>query len=165
MTRVFGKRVLLSLTIAVAAVFVDQLTKAVALGMLSPFTRVDALGSLLGWYLTFNDSAAFSLGWGVTWFFTLISTVALLVLLWALPKANTVGWAILGGFLLGGITGNLIDRFTRAPGFPNGQVVDFIQIPFNFPIFNIADCCISITMVIVAVRMVLGEPVGGAAAK
>jgi len=107
----------------------------------------------------------FSLGWGVTWFFTLISTVALLVLLWALPKANTRGWAILGGFLLGGITGNLIDRFTRAPGFPNGQVVDFIQIPFNFPIFNIADCCISITMVIVAVRMVLGEPVGGTAAK
>ncbi len=165
MTRVLGKRVLLSLTIAVAAVFVDQLTKAIAIGTLSPFTRVDALGSLLGWYLTFNDSAAFSLGWGVTWFFTLISTVALLVLLWALPKANTVGWAILGGFLLGGITGNLIDRFTRAPGFPNGQVVDFIQIPFNFPIFNIADCCISITMVIVAVRMVLGEPVGGAAAK
>ena len=49
----------------------------------------------------------------------------------------------MAGVLLGGITGNLIDRLVREPGFGIGHVVDYIQVPFNFPIFNIADMAIS----------------------
>ncbi|NBW90355.1 MAG: hypothetical protein EBR51_10730, partial [Gammaproteobacteria bacterium] len=46
------------------------------------------------------------------------------------PRIQTTGWLILAGMLTGGISGNLIDRLTREPGFGSGQVVDFIQIPF-----------------------------------
>ena len=155
-------RVVLLLSIAISAVFIDQLTKQIALANLVPNIRVDSLGSVLGWRLVFNDSAAFSLGFGITWLFTLFSTVAVLLLLWFARRIETRSWAILGGFLLGGVTGNLIDRCFRSPGFPNGHVVDFIQIPFGFPIFNIADCCITITMTIVAVRVALGHPIGKA---
>jgi signal peptidase II len=151
--------------IAIFALTLDQATKILAISTLEPRVRVNAIGDLLGWYLTFNDSAAFSIGGGVTWIFTAISSLAVLALIWFVPRIQTLGWAVMAGFLLGGVGGNLVDRLTRDPGFPNGHVVDFIQIPFNFPIFNFADCCVSVVMALVVVRILRGDSIGGVAAK
>jgi len=155
------RRVRLTLGLSIAVVIIDQSTKALALANLQSYRRVPAIGDLLGWYLTFNDSAAFSIGFGATWFFTIISALAVLALIWAAPKMQNTSWAVTAGVLLGGVSGNLIDRLTRAPGFPNGQVIDFIQIPFNFPIFNFADICISIVMALVVFRVFRGDKIGG----
>lgn len=160
-----SRRSLLVFVIALIALVADQATKILALNTLTKQVRVDAFGDILGWYLTFNDSAAFSIGLGATWVFTLISSLAVLALIWFVPKIQTTGWAVMAGFLLGGVAGNLIDRLTRAPGFPNGQVVDFIQIPFGFPIFNLADCCVTVVMSIVVIRIFRGETIGGGLAK
>ncbi|NDD25736.1 MAG: hypothetical protein EB103_02505 [Actinobacteria bacterium] len=100
---------------------VDQLTKEAAIAGLVPNHTVPVFGDILGWYLTYNDSAAFSIGFGVTWIFTIISSVALLFVLWRAPRIQTTGWLILAGMLTGGISGNLIDRLTREPGFGSGQ--------------------------------------------
>ena len=156
-----NKRVWLSLGIAVGIVAIDQLTKALALASLESYTRVSVLGDVLGWYLTFNDSAAFSIGFGATWFFTGVSTLAVLAIIWFSPRMKTIGWSAAAGILLGGVAGNLVDRLTKSPGFPNGQVVDFIQIPFNFPIFNFADICISGVMIFAVVRILRGDKIGG----
>ena len=43
--------------------------------------------------------------------------------------------------LLGGASGNLLDRIFRAPGLFRGWVVDWIQIP-HWPVFNLADSAI-----------------------
>lgn len=158
----FTGRSALLLVVALIAIAIDQVSKNAALKFLPSHQRVPALGDLLGWYLTFNDSAAFSLGFGITWIFTLISFAAAIAIIWFAPRVETGGWAVLGGVLLGGVIGNLIDRLTREPGFPNGHVIDFIQIPFNFPIFNIADCCISVSMAFIALRLVKGEQLGKA---
>jgi signal peptidase II len=160
-----SRRTLLVFVIAIIALAVDQSTKILALNTLTERVRVEALGDILGWYLTFNDSAAFSIGVGATWIFSLISSLAVLALIWFVPRIQTTGWAVMAGFLLGGVAGNLIDRLTRAPGFPNGHVVDFIQIPFNFPIFNFADCCVTIVMTLVVIRIFRGETIGGGLAK
>ena len=146
---------------AVAVIFIDQLTKFLALEFLTIFEYVPVLGDLLGWRLAFNDRAAFSLGGGSTWIFTLTSTIAMLLLIYFVPRFHTRGWLLLGGTALGGVVGNLIDRITKSPGFPNGHVVDFIQIPFNFPVFNIADMAISISAFLVVVRVIRGDKIGG----
>lgn len=148
--------------IALALVLVDQFTKWLALENLEPGRIVPVLGDVLAWRLTFNDSAGFSLGFGVTWFFTLLSTAAFSILILRAHKVHNRLWLVLAGVLGGGILGNLIDRLVREPGFANGHVVDFIQIPFNFPIFNFADICISIGMTIVAFRIIAGDKIGGA---
>jgi signal peptidase II len=146
---------------AATVVFFDQFTKELAIANLSPNVLTPAAPPLVNWYLIYNDSAAFSIGFGQTWIFTIISSLAALALLWFGPKAKTVLWALLAGGLLGGVVGNLIDRLTRAPGVGVGQVVDFISIPFHFPIFNVADsfiCVVAVTIVILTMR---GQKIGG----
>ena len=154
-------KTLLFLDVATFVVLIDQITKAFALTNLHTFQTVPFISDIVQFTLVFNDSAAFSLGGSATWVFTLLSTIATLALLWFGPRFRTTGWLILIGLALGGVVGNLVDRLFRSPGFPNGHVVDFIQIPFNFPIFNIADSAITISAAIIAIRIIRGEKLGG----
>ena len=153
------RRSLWFFSFAAIIVLVDQTSKALVLANLQP-GRYYVLGPALRWYLVRNDSAAFSLGGGVTWVFTLFSALAALAVIWASQKAQTRSWAISAGVLLGGILGNLIDRVSREPGFPNGHVIDFISLPLNFAIFNLADSAIVVVAVITVVRIMRGDRLG-----
>ena len=161
MKALFSKTTLWFFAAAVAVILVDQFTKTLMIATLKPNTYVPVLPPVLNWYLTYNDSAAFSIGFGQTWIFTIIGSLATLALLWFGPKIKSTLWAVLAGCLLGGVDGNLIDRFTRAPGFGIGQVVDFISVPFNFPIFNIADSAICVVAGIVVILSARGYKIGG----
>ena len=138
----------------------DQFVKNLLIASLDPGTPVDFLGSIVRLNLVFNDSAAFSIGFGATWIFTILSSIAALTLIWFSFKIETIGWAAMAGVLLGGITGNLIDRLVREPGFAVGHVVDYIQVPFNFPIFNIADMAIFIICTLSVIRIMRGDQIG-----
>ncbi len=140
----------------------DQLAKFLAIEYLKPGQPVPVLGDLLKFVLVYNDSAAFSLGFGATWIFAITSSIATLVIIWLAPRLETMAWSITGGVALGGVVGNLLDRLVREPGFGVGHVVDFISIPFNFPIFNLADISIVVVAVIVVVRVMQGAPIGRA---
>jgi signal peptidase II len=157
----FNKATLTFLSVAIGVIAVDQFTKALALQSLELYEPVPVIPNILNFTLAFNDRAAFSLGGANTWVFTLLASCACLFLLWFGPRFRTKSWLILGGFALGGVGGNLVDRLTRSPGFPNGHVVDFIQIPFNFPIFNIADMAISSAAFLITLKVVRGEKFGG----
>ena len=143
-------------------VTVDQLTKYLVIENLKPGQRIPLLGDLVNFVLVYNDSAAFSIGFGVTWIFTILSTVAALAIMWFAGKLETIGWSFAGGLALGGVVGNLIDRLIREPGFGQGHVVDFISIPFNFPIFNVADMAIVAVACIVVIRIMQGTSLGKA---
>jgi signal peptidase II len=153
------------LTSAWVLIALDQLTKFLVIENLKPGQPVAFIGDLIKLVLVYNDSAAFSIGFGATWIFTVLSTIAMLVILWFAPKLETFGWALTGGLALGGVAGNLIDRLIRNPGFGQGQVVDFISIPFNFPIFNIADTAIVTVAIVVVSRILAGTAIGKAPAK
>ena len=64
-------------------------------------------------------------------------------------------------FCVGGAAGNWIDRVFKAPEFFNGHVVDFIQIPFNFPIFNLADSFLVVGVILVVIQTMRGDEIGG----
>lgn len=157
----FNKATLTFLGVAVAVIGFDQLTKALALKYLEIYQPVPVIPEVLWFTLAFNDRAAFSLGGANTWVFTILASVVALALLWFGPKFRTRTWLLLGGLALGGVSGNLIDRLFRDPGFANGHVVDFIQIPFNFPIFNIADMAICSAAFLIALKVIRGEKFGG----
>lgn len=146
--------------LALAIIAIDQTSKMFALKFLQPGKSVPFIGDVLGFQLVRNNSAAFSIGNGQTWLFTIFSTLAAVAILWFAPRSKSTSWAWTAGLLLGGVCGNLIDRVTREPGFPNGNVIDFLQLPFGFPIFNLADSSIVLAMAIVMVRVLRGDKIG-----
>ena len=147
--------------IAIFAILVlaaDQFTKFVALNNLEIEVPTPVLGEFLQFYLTFNPGAAFSLGEGVTWIFTIVLAVAALTVVFlGLTRIRSRRWAFVLGALLGGVSGNLTDRLFRDPGFPVGHVVDFIYTPWMMPaIYNVADIFIVSSMVLVALLILVG---------
>lgn len=150
----------LMLGTAVAAL--DQISKAWALATLVPYRPVEFWPPLVNFVLVFNKSAAFSIGADQTWIFTIVSSLAAIALLATIRKIESLSWALLSGLLLGGVVGNLVDRLTREPALGFGQVVDFIQIPLNFPIFNVADIAISAVAVVTIIRLFRGDRIGKA---
>lgn len=144
------------LVLTVILFAVDQGTKAWALATLPPFEGKPFIGDLLKFYLVWNDSAAFSISFGATWVFTIISSIAALVVIWLMLRTPSKAWRLTLAVLLAGVVGNLADRLFRSPGFPIGKVVDFLQLPFNFPVFNVADICITGSMTAVVILVMRG---------
>jgi signal peptidase II len=150
--------------LAVVVLAADQFAKYLALTHLPLEQPVHVIGDFLVFYLVKNSGAAFSLGSGVTWVFTIaLSAVAIAVIWLAITRIRSRAWAIILGLLLGGVLGNLSDRLFREPGFPVGHVVDFISTPWMMPaIYNVADMFITTMMVGVAILVLIGLRFDGA---
>lgn len=154
------------IVIAILAVLVlaaDQLAKTAAIDALPPERVVPVFGDVLQFYLVRNPGAAFSLGEGVTWLFTIaLAVVAAVIVFLAVRRVRSRLWAVVLGLLLGGVLGNLTDRLLREPGFPVGHVVDFISTPWMMPaIYNVADVFIVSMMISVALLVLFGLRLDG----
>jgi signal peptidase II len=152
-------------TIAILAAVVlaaDQFAKHLAIESLTPGTTRPVLGDFLQWHLVYNPGAAFSLGEGVTWVFTLAMAIVAAIIVWlAVTRVRSRVWSVVLGLLLGGVLGNLVDRVFREPGFAVGHVVDFILTPWMWfwttpAIYNVADMFIVTMMISVAVLTLIG---------
>jgi signal peptidase II len=149
--------------VALVLITLDQFTKNLAIATLTLGIDYPVLGEVLSWRLIYNDSAAFSLGFGQTWILAVIAAAATLATIWYSLKITSISWAVMAGIFLAGVVGNLIDRLIREPSFGNGHVVDFIKIPFNFPVFNLADIFIVSMAILTVIRVFRGEDLGGVA--
>ena len=151
----------LYILVALTLIAVDQFTKNYFIANLEQGTSYPVIGDILSWRLVYNDSAGFGIGFGYTWILAVISAAAALATIWYARRLESISWSIITGIFLGGVVGNLIDRLIREPSFGNGHVVDFIQIPFDFPIFNLADIFIVSMAILSVIRVMRGENLGG----
>jgi signal peptidase II len=144
------------ITLAVIAiVVVDQLTKAWAVAALAD-GPINVIGSDIRFELTRNSGAAFSGFQGYTPILAVLAIAITVVIARAARKA-TDAWILVGlTLVLGGALGNLVDRVFRSPAFLRGHVVDFVALG-AFPVFNVADSCITIGAVILVVRTMFSE--------
>src|SRR5579862_8352290 len=149
------RRVRLLLAVAAFVIVADVISKAIAVSHIREYTYIHLIGNLLMLTLTRNGGAAFNLGGtGMTIVFTAIAASVVAYILRAARNLGSAGWAITLGLLLGGATGNLIDRIFRAPGFLRGDVIDWIQLP-HWPVFNVADSsivCAGVLVVLLSMR-------------
>src|SRR6476469_3660807 len=132
------RRLRLLLTVAAVVLVLDIVTKVLAVRLLTPGQPVSIVGDNITWTLVRNSGAAFSMATGYTWVLTLIATGVVIGIVWMGRRLVSPWWAIGLGMILGGATGNLIDRFFRAPGPLRGHVVDFFSVGW-WPVFNVAD--------------------------
>jgi len=146
---------LLWATVAVAGLTLDVVTKIIAVSQLDPSAPVRLLGGLLTLRLIRNPGAAFSQGEGFTAVFAVAAIGVLgFVTIRLVPRLGHTGWAVALGFLCAGVGGNLVDRLFRAPSVLRGHVVDFFQLPY-WPIFNVADICISTAAVMILILSII----------
>jgi signal peptidase II len=153
---------------AVLAVLVDQLVKYLSTEHLTEGESVRVVGGLLYLSLLRNGGAAFSMGRAHTWLFPVITLAVIVWIGWTARRLRSVPWAISLGLVLGGALGNLSDRLFRAPGPFQGHVVDMISLfwPYgeHFAVFNIADSCLSVGVVLAVVLELTGRQRDGSRA-
>lgn len=146
--------------VALTGLAADQVTKALAVALLTPGEPVPVVGELLQLVLLRNPGAAFSFATGATWIFTIIAVVVVVAVLRVSRKLGSRAWALALGLLLAGATGNLVDRLVRAPGFARGHVVDFLALP-HWPVFNVADSMICTAAALIVVLALRGVEIDG----
>ena len=137
------------ISLIVATVLADQLTKAAALLLLSQGTAVPVVP---GFNLTlgFNEGASFGMMGGVM--------AGKPLLMAALTGALTLAFAVMAfraqhplerigyGLVVGGALGNIIDRLRQ------GAVTDFLDFywrDWHWPTFNVADIAITLGAVLI----------------
>ncbi|MFC4561429.1 signal peptidase II [Nocardiopsis mangrovi] len=153
-------RFALLLLVAAVAIAADFATKEIALARLAPGMSVPVVGELLQFTLVFNTGAAFSIGSDVPWVFFLIASCVVVYILVIARRLRSLGWAVALGLILGGASGNLIDRVMRPPAPFHGAVVDWIHLP-NWPVFNLADSCIVVGGVLAVILAFRGVNIDG----
>ena len=149
------------ISLIVAAMVADQLTKAAALSLLSQGTAVPVLPGF-NLSLGFNTGASFGMMGGFM--------AGKPLLMAALTGALTIAFAVMAfraqhaferaGFALvvGGALGNIIDRLRQ------GAVTDFLDLywhDWHWPTFNVADIAITLgAVLILAASLPLRPPQG-----
>lgn len=127
--------------VAVLVLTLDVVTKVVVVAELEGRRTLELLGGQLLIRVTRNSGAAFSFAEGYTILFTAVAVAVIVVIVRIARRLSSGGWAVSLGLLLGGATGNLLDRLLRSPGPGRGAVVDFLDFQV-WPSFNVADSAI-----------------------
>ncbi len=148
------------LALFLPALGADLATKSWALHALEPGRTLEPIGPLLPLTLSFNRGAAFSLHFGdhsrlAFILFSIIAMLGLLIYYHRTPASARLR-AIVLPLIAAGALGNLIDRIRWDLG-----VVDFLG-PYDlgfmqWPIFNVADICISCGAILLSIALWLEE--------
>lgn len=120
---------------ALVSFLANMLAKAWADALLHE--RVALWGERVGLQYSLNEGIAFGVRLPPMLQEFLIGLALLLVLWFAYRSPRTKPLHVGYGLIVGGAFGNVVDRFA------DGVVTDFFQIG-SFPIFNVADSCITV---------------------
>ena len=138
-------------SLALILLIVDWLTKLWVDSSLEFGVPTDLIGNIIRLTRVHNDGGAFGIfpGGGVV--FLVVSGIVSLILFLILLTMQIDSRLIKTGmaFVLAGALGNLIDRVQW------GYVLDFFEFR-GFPIFNVADACITVGAVLIILSILFG---------
>ncbi|WP_103450521.1 signal peptidase II [Fructilactobacillus sanfranciscensis] len=143
----------LLLFITIILLIFDQLIKFQTRINIKLGQEIKIIPKILSFTYLQNTGAAWSFMEGNSIFFLLVAIFAILVFIYLLYKCRNEYFISLGiALMLTGTVGNLIDRIKF------GFVTDMIKIDFiNFPIFNIADMCLTFGVIILLFSLLKEE--------
>lgn len=127
------------------AIGLDQWTKYLAVKHLMNQSAYNIWNGVFELLYSENRGAAFGMLQGKKVFFLLVAVIVLSAAIFAIVRMPAskkyIPLHLIAMFLSAGAVGNMIDRFAR------GYVVDFLYFKLiDFPIFNVADCYVTISM-------------------
>ena len=141
---------------AIWFVIIDQAIKFFLSSKMTLNSSVVLIKNILNITYVHNTGAAFSLFEGYTWLLIIIGILAIIGLVYYISKlVHITDYDMFTySLLLGGVVGNLIDRIIH------GYVIDYIGLNifgYKFPIFNFADICIVVSVILIFVSMIKGD--------
>jgi signal peptidase II len=128
---------------ALAVLVADQLTKGIVTQTFAPGESRVAIPHVLWWTYVQNTHGAFGL-FGDSAALLIVMAMIVLGVFWAAFREaarHSLLMRIAFGAIVGGATGNIIDRLHYH------YVIDFIDLHW-WPVFNVADSCISIGVIV-----------------
>ncbi len=127
----------------VALVGMDQFVKYWVSANIALGTSHGFIPGLMNLTNLHNDGAAWSILEGQQWFFYLITLAAVVVLAYLMRQWRTNRWKMIAlSLIMAGALGNFIDRVHQH------YVVDMFELlPINFPVFNVADSCLTVGVI------------------
>ncbi|MFC7685491.1 signal peptidase II [Ureibacillus sp. GCM10028918] len=144
--------------IAAIVIILDQWTKWLVVKNMELGDRIVIWDPWFGLLSHRNRGAAWGMLEGQMWIFTIVTLIVIAGIVYYFHKEakNKPIFGISLMILLGGALGNFIDRIFR------GEVVDFadVLIPiinYDFPIFNIADAALTISVIMLILVMLREE--------
>ena len=143
------------LVISFICTLVDQVIKNVLISVLSVGSSISVIDGFFSITILQNTGADFSILSSNTLLLILISVLALNLIYFFLIRGKQLNnfEEIIYGILIGGIIGNLIDRVVH------GSVIDYLDFNlfgYNFPVFNFADICIVISIILIIISICKG---------
>ena len=139
----------LYICLMVAVVLSDQLLKFYIQQNVPLNVSYEVIPGVLSIGHVRNFGAAWSMWLGQRWLLSIISLVALVIFGYYFKKLHhNWGYGLGFSLLIGGTLGNLLDRLF------SGYVVDMFEVDFiNFPVFNIADCALTLGVIVILITM------------
>ena len=137
------KKYSITLTVCMAALAADILTKYLVNTRIDLYERINLIGSFVQLTKLYNKGGIFGILQGYQKLFLIFSIIVLCIMiaLYVYEKNKTLLFSIAMGLIFSGALGNILDRLIGRPG-----VVDFIYIGddriYRWPAFNVADCSI-----------------------
>jgi signal peptidase II len=141
---------------ALLVLVLDQLTKWLVVERLAGRAPVRVIGGFVQLRYTTNSGGAFSLLTGFPLFFGLMAIAVMVAIGLYARRTSSAPTLLTLGLLLGGALGNFADRLLRGGGLLDGEVVDFVDVG-SFPVFNLADSCITVGAILLAVLLTMAE--------
>lgn len=152
---------IISIIAVVTLIGIDQLTKFLAETYLLGNQAVTIIKNVIEFRFSYNTGAAFSMFENFPYFPLIISIIGVLAIPYLFKEVSFKRRPLFTISLImiyAGTWGNFIDRFLMAINQKEG-VVDFINFLFvDFAIFNFADICLTVGMVIMCVYLFFYEP-------
>lgn len=141
-------------SIAAISIMIDQIVKIIIRTKMKLNTSIPLIPNIFNLTYVENKGAAFSILQNTQIFLIIIGLVFLYVIDYYIKKEKKFDKLniIALGLIIGGIIGNLVDRILLH------AVVDYLDFTLiNFPIFNIADSCITIGVILFIISIIKEE--------
>lgn len=132
----------------------DQLTKYLTVQNIELYEVIEFIPGFMSFTYIQNTGAAWSILEGKMWFFYIVTTIVIGVILYHLytEGRNDRIFGIILSVILGGTIGNFIDRLLHQ------YVVDMIKFEFlQFPIFNLADVFLTVGVAVLFLYSIYQE--------
>lgn len=142
--------------IALITIILDQWTKWLVVKNMELYESIPIINNFFSITSHRNKGAAWGILQGQMVFFYIITIIVIIGIIYFMQQfaKESKLLAISLSVILGGAIGNFIDRLFRK------EVVDFLDVmifTYDFPIFNVADSCLTIGVILFFIATMMDE--------